>query len=90
LGTWPAFNLLPAPFFGFTANPFAGFAVKGPGRAYLKPGRDSLRTVAALGADDGAAAKRVLKAFTPRFSVSGYRASLDRLFSTLEYPGEAL
>ena len=48
------------------------------------------RLPAALGADDGAAAKRVLKAFTPRFSVSGYRASLDRLFSTLEYPGEAL
>ncbi len=68
----------------------AGFAVKEPGRAYLKPAEILLRTVAALGADDGAAAKRVLKAFTPRFSVSGYRASLDRLFSTLEYPGEAL
>jgi amidohydrolase len=78
-------------FSGFSGDIHsADFTAKEPERAYRAPAEILLRTLAALGADNAAAARRILKGFTPRFSVSGYLASLDQLFSYLEYPGEAL
>jgi metal-dependent amidase/aminoacylase/carboxypeptidase family protein len=76
---------------GFSGDIHADdFIARDPERAYLKPAEILLRTVVALGADKGAGARKILAGFTPRFPVSGYLASLDHLFSTLEYPGEAL
>jgi len=68
----------------------ADFAAKEPERAYMKPAEILLRTVMALGADKGATARGILTSFSPRFTVSGYLESLDQLFSTLEFHGEAL
>ncbi len=66
------------------------FAVKEPERAYMAPAQIILRTVGALGAEGGAAARRVLSGFVPRFSLPEYLASLDQLFSSPAFPGEAL
>ncbi len=77
-------------FSGFSGDLHsADFIAKEPERAYLKPAEILLRTVVGLGVDDGAVARRILAGFTPRFTVSGYLESLDQLFSTHEYLGEA-
>ncbi len=66
------------------------FAAKEPERAYMAPAEIILRTVLELAADGGAAARKILSGFQPRFSLPDYLASLDQMFSSPSYPGEAL
>lgn len=71
---------------GFTGTIHSmDFEPSDPSRAYLKPANILFRTAQLLLEDEGAAARRIIKEFKPRFSKTEYLATVESMFSIRDF-----
>ncbi|MDX9827458.1 MAG: peptidase dimerization domain-containing protein [Spirochaetia bacterium] len=74
---------------GFTGSIHSkDFEPSDPSRAYLRPAEILLRTAQLLLDNEGAAARRIIKEFKPRFSKAEYLAAVESMFSIQDFSKE--